>query len=144
MTKCTVPECISYIRDTKTSLDAASILAFIEIESSFDPTARRYEPALDESSYGLMQLLASTARGMGWKSDKENLFDPRVNIKYGVKYLEWIDGYLAKRLGAKPTIQQLVEAYNEGVGNVLKKRQDPEYWNKWKQAHSNFLSIIVK
>lgn len=37
--------------------------------------------------YGLMQMLPSTARGMGYQGNAKGLLDAETNLKYGVKYL---------------------------------------------------------
>lgn len=136
--KCTVKECLFYIRLSKTSIDPRDILSFIQIESSFDPNARRDEPRLGESSYGLMQLLYSTARGMGLNGDASLLLAPSINIRIGIKYLEWITEYLTKHLGQTPSKKQWVEAYNEGIGNVVKNVPDPQYWDRWIDARKTF------
>jgi soluble lytic murein transglycosylase-like protein len=87
-------------------VDAALILATIAQESSFNPNATRYESALGESSMGLMQVLQSTAAGMGWPSD-DTLLDPSVNIFAGTEYL----AYLGGRYGS---MQDVISSYNQG------------------------------
>lgn len=66
----------------------------IQIESSGNPLAFRYEPALGEGSYGLGQLLGSTAKELERKhpelpklgndrnSISNNLCDPKINREY--------------------------------------------------------------
>ena len=81
------------------NINPALVLGLIEQESNFDLNAERYESKVSgtgkpDYSSGLMQILTSTARGMGFKStgdleqDKELLKDPRTNIYYGIKYLK--------------------------------------------------------
>jgi hypothetical protein len=56
-------------------------------ESAFVPNALRGEPQIGDASYGLMQLLYSTAKGLGYTGTPEGLFDPATNIHYGTKLL---------------------------------------------------------
>ena len=37
--------------------------------------------------YGLMQMSAATARGMGYRGSAQGLLDAETNLNYGVKYL---------------------------------------------------------
>jgi soluble lytic murein transglycosylase-like protein len=47
-----------------------------------------YEPAaFNHRFYGLMQVTYRTARSMGYRGGPEGLFDPEVNLTYGVPYL---------------------------------------------------------
>ncbi|MBI1218882.1 MAG: transglycosylase SLT domain-containing protein [Rhodobacteraceae bacterium] len=50
-------------------------------ESSYNPRAR------NGPYYGLMQILPQTARTMGYQGPDSGLYDPGVNLTYGVKYL---------------------------------------------------------
>jgi len=77
----------------------------------------------EDGEIGVMQIMFSTAQDMGCY-DREELFNPEKNIKYGCKYLNWlriqfIDGGL----------QELLVAYNWGIGNV--KKTIDEYGIKW-------------
>jgi soluble lytic murein transglycosylase-like protein len=36
---------------------------------------------------GLMQIKLQTARGLGYKGSRQALYDPKVNIQWGMKYL---------------------------------------------------------
>jgi len=68
-------------------LDPLVVLAVIQVESRFDPTAVSQQGAI-----GLMQLQGVTARdlaadlGMKWTGD-DLLFDPDVNVMLGCAYL---------------------------------------------------------
>jgi len=71
----------------------------ILIESSFNPRAYRAEPARSslpptsdfpnggDASYGLMQLLSRTARGLGFTGALLELYDPETNIDLGTQLL---------------------------------------------------------
>lgn len=56
-------------------------------ESAFVPTAKRGEPQIGDASYGLMQLLYSTAKALGYTGAPEGLLDPATNIHYGTMLL---------------------------------------------------------
>lgn len=63
------------------------IKAVIGAESGFDPKARRDEPTVNDVSRGLMQLLETTARALGYAGSVEGLFSPLVNINTGTQLL---------------------------------------------------------
>jgi soluble lytic murein transglycosylase-like protein len=56
--------------------------AVTEVESGYDQRA-----VGGVGEIGLMQVLPSTARMMGFSDPLPKLFDPETNIKYGVRYL---------------------------------------------------------
>ena len=87
-------------------LPADLLRAQVYRESSFDPYAFRYEDAYFERyikdtpeargysfgplaacSYGLLQILLETALEQGFTDRPERLFDPRVGLAWGAKYL---------------------------------------------------------
>jgi uncharacterized protein YcbK (DUF882 family) len=108
------------------------VLAVISAESSGKPDAIRHEPKFEQSyiinnptwrklcldlqittqeaatSYGLMQLMFTTAYGYGCRSTKDAL-DPDKNIRYGVAHL----AMLIKKHGTK---EAALAAYNGGDG----------------------------
>jgi len=80
---------------------------FAALESNFNDKAYRYEKHIKDASYGLMQVLASTARGCGFKGQAERLYDPFANIVYGGRFI--------RRLASRyPRLPDLVAAYNMG------------------------------
>ncbi len=93
-------------------VDPWLVLAVMREESNFLPTA-----VSSSDARGLMQLLPSTAR---WIAESklstpyrdEALFDPEVNIRYGVYFL----ASLVRQFGGD--LVQAVAAYNGGPGNV--------------------------
>jgi len=102
------------------------ILAVIEVESAFNAGAYRYEAKLNDASYGLMQLLYSTARGLGYTGSPEGLFDPAVNIDYGAKLL----AQLRDRFGAD--FERVYSAYNSGRPDLY--LTSDEVWNHVQRA----------
>ena len=68
-------------------LDPLMVLAVIQVESRFDPTA-----ISEQGAIGLMQLQSATAQalasdlGLTWTGD-QLLFDPDVNVMLGCAYL---------------------------------------------------------
>jgi len=97
--------------------DPYLVAAIIKAESGYDPEAVSAAPA-----YGLMQLLASTAKERASKIGKwedvseaempEFLTDPAINIELGVAYLE----YLNDRYGGDSRLA--LAAYNGGFNNL--------------------------
>ncbi len=88
------------------------LLAVAWRESRGNPRAYRAEPKLGDASYGLMQLLCSTARDLGLRGECERLFNPALNLHFGAQYLAWLKG------NGAPTWELAVAAYNCGIGRV--------------------------
>lgn len=117
---------------------AADVLAFVEVESAFRPNAYRFERHLNEASYGLMQVLESTARDMGLSGPAESMFDPLTSLTIGVRALRWKYDFLRGRLAREPTTTEWVGAYNGGVGAVLRGRVPLSYVRKWEIARGRY------
>ncbi|MCG8445502.1 MAG: lytic transglycosylase domain-containing protein [Hyphomicrobiales bacterium] len=56
--------------------------AVITIESRYNPRARG-----QAGEIGLMQIKPATARGMGYRGSASGLYDPYVNLTWGMRYL---------------------------------------------------------
>jgi len=78
-------------------------------ESAWNPGAFRWEAALNDGSYGLMQVLLSTAKdALGNRSlTPSDLFIPDTNIAAGAAYLRY-------QLGRYGDARRAVSAYNCG------------------------------
>lgn len=89
------------------NLDYDLLRAQVDVESAGDAWAFRYEPAFFERyirnrptvagarygplaacSFGLMQIVLETAIELGFDESPERLFDPRVGLAFGAKYLQ--------------------------------------------------------
>ena len=122
------------IRTAKSmGVDPAMVQAMIQIESSWNENAERYEAHLNDSSKGLMQLLQGTANwlynDMGYRKYKpDNLFDPATNIYFGCAMIQWLSNYK----GMLRNEQWIVESYNGGPGNS--NSQTKNHWRKYQEA----------
>ena len=92
-------------------LDKALVYAVIKVESDFKKDAVSKSGAL-----GLMQILPKTAI---WIADelnenynKEKMFEPEVNIRYGCFYLRYLFDKLKE-------MEIVICAYNAGEGKVF-------------------------
>lgn len=111
--------------------DPRLLLSIMREESRFNPRAKS-----SAAARGLMQLLLSTARevavGIGLaQPDPEDLYDPRLVIQLGAKYV----GDLQARFGGDP--YATAAAYNAGPSQAkLWQRLAPA------EGHDYFLSTI--
>jgi soluble lytic murein transglycosylase len=98
------------------------VYATIKVESNFDPMAVSSAGAI-----GLMQMIPSTFEWLtgdvhlGEHLTPNMLYDPEVNIRYGVYYLK----YLYSKFDHNWSVT--CAAYNGGEGNVSKWLADERY-----------------
>jgi len=122
-------ESLSDLVDTIASqyrVDPNLVKAVIKHESNWDVNASRYEAHLNDSSWGLMQVLLKTAKWI-LGNDKltiQDLIKPEVNITAGAKYL----GSLLAKYG---NAEDAIAAYNAGSP---RRNKDGAYVN---QAYVN-------
>jgi len=97
-------------------------------ESRLDPAARSRSGAI-----GLMQLLPSTAKDMGF----DDISNPEANLEAGIRYMAWLrDKYFSDpALPEAVRVDFALAAYNAGPGRVRRWRReapelgiDPERW----------------
>lgn len=99
--------------------DPLWITAMLDVESDFKASI-----VSGHGAVGLMQILPSTARAFDVSPSK--LKDPKVNIELGARYLRYLTDRFGKELGTV--------AYNQGEGNVSKKKYRTWYLKKVKEA----------
>lgn len=119
--------------------DAALLCAFIEVESSFRPTA--FLQDANGGSYGLMQIDLPTAIDRGFEGHAGELYVPSTNLKYGTAQLDWIARELQEH--GLYSVANLAAAYNAGLSHVLSGGTDPAYSEKIETAYAKYQAILV-
>jgi|SRR5579863_1644423 len=98
-------------------IDPDFVKAIISVESNWNPNAVRPEPQINDASYGLMQVLLTTARRVSGNSTltAQQLLTPAVNITVGTAYIR----ELQDKYGGYP--EDIASAYNAGkpAHNIL-------------------------
>ena len=100
-------------------IDSRLILAIIRAESTFDP-----ECLSSSGAKGLMQIMKATYRDiqkdLRLQEDYEDLNNGEFNVSCGTYYLNWLSRQLSGT-------EQIVAAYNGGIGNVRKWLKNEAY-----------------
>ncbi|MER2263852.1 transglycosylase SLT domain-containing protein [Methylobacterium oxalidis] len=91
-------------------LPASFVHQVVKRESNYNPNAK------GGSALGLMQIKHATARGLGYKGEASGLYDPKVNLRYGVAYLAG-----AYRT-AKGDLARAYHYYNRGYYYAAKRQ----------------------
>ncbi len=91
----------------KQKVNTEIALGIAYVESSFRTTVI----GDDGRSFGLMQIQLATAKDMGFKGNKKQLLNPKINVKYSIKYFK----YMRKR--TKST-EMALDAYNRGFNAI--------------------------
>lgn len=123
-------------------IDPMLAIAIAEVESAGDPLAVRFEPGwkyhynvdnfaklcrisqdteqmLQACSFGLMQVMGTVARELGFEGSLIKLTDPRIGAKYGCLKL-------SKLFKVLNSVDDVIAAYN--AGSPIKK--DGKYINQ--------------
>ena len=95
--------------------------AIIKVESNYRVNARG-----SVGEIGLMQIRLQTARLMGYRGSAKNLYNPSVNLKWGMKYLG-----KARKL-AKGNMCGTILRYNAGHGAKRMNKVSANYCGKVK------------
>lgn len=122
-----------------------------QVESQYNPWSMRYEPnwmyyynpllysknlgttlaterALQQISYGLMQIMGSVARELGFDEELPKLCDPALGAQYGCMKLADIKKNYSDE-------QDIISAYNAGTpSKVGGKYRNNDYVNKVTEA----------
>jgi soluble lytic murein transglycosylase-like protein len=115
----------------KYKVDPRLIFATIMVESRGNPEAYRYEPSINDASYGLGQLLYGTAVLMGYDGQPQELKDPEVNIDLIARYHRYnLDVY------GELSVEQVATAYNAGNPYGTPIYGHVEKFNNWYQIVS--------
>jgi hypothetical protein len=111
--------------------DCKLIKAIIKVESNFNNKAITFD---NRPNYGLMQIQCPTAKSVGFKGHCDELFNAETNIKYGVKYIEWLRENLV--VDSYPAI---LSAYNAGLDryNKLCDKNRCKYYPRYCYSFNN-------
>lgn len=110
-----------------------------------DRLGKRYEPHINDTSYGIMQTLyRDCAKWLydvkGYRGRKlgspERLYSPLTSIYFGAAYIDW----LMRAYGG--TEEQIARRYNGGPRGE-KVAQTAAYWEKYKIAKANLIEKNV-
>jgi soluble lytic murein transglycosylase-like protein len=112
--------------------DPALVLAFCQVESSFNPQAYRAEPKIHDASYGLMQILYQTAISLGFAGTADQLFDPQTNVLWGCQALNYFQSK-GFSLPAEADIYNVGETlWRKGVRNAGYQQKIQSAYEKWR------------
>lgn len=129
---------INYAKEME-FFDPYFVLAIVKGESSGDPTA--VLEAHNGTSVGLMQLLPSTARMLGFKGNQHDLFKWEINLFYGITYLENLMEVYGQHLPS------LAAAYNAGKVFICKNgkvKTTGEKCKKGQYTNQKYVDKVMK
>ncbi|MBU2615567.1 MAG: lytic transglycosylase domain-containing protein [Nanoarchaeota archaeon] len=118
-----ISETYSEIKDKPSYLTKRVLLGIIMKESSSNPDAISKKGAI-----GLMQLMPGAWIDSGGTSySKEEMLNPRKNIRAGINYILWIDSYCKRfnpqweNLPEGDKLRLMIASYNGGASRLKKK-----------------------
>jgi len=142
-----------------------AIIATISTESNGNPKAYRYEPLFYRryiknkdhwknnpyyysprrvsASYGLVQIMYTTAYSVGFRGEPEDLYDPRLNIDVGTAYIA--SRFQVKNHGWDPP--KIACAYNAGSVRVTNSNawgmyHHPGHLDRWIPSYNAAIEVI--
>lgn len=149
----------------KYGVPVPAIIATISTESSGNPGAYRYEPSFYDryikdkdrwkdnpfykfpkrisASYGLMQIMYTTAYSAGFRGKPEDLYDPAANIEIGTAYIA--SPFQRENHGWDPP--KIACAYNAGSVRPTKKNAwgifyHPGHLDRWIPSYNGAIKVI--
>jgi hypothetical protein len=117
----------------------SSLMAFVQIESSFNPRAFRREPS-GLASYGLMQVLDVTAADLGLEGGPEQMFNADMSVFYGALYASRGWNALLEHFGRIPTYAEWADGYNHGY--AAHNLGSGAYAKTWNTARDHWAKIV--
>jgi len=117
-----------------TNLTAAEVLTGIDVESSGNPKAIRYEKRIKCYARGALQITDKTARWRGYEGPLEDLCSWKTGLYWGMEYMSYQKRRYAESVRPwQKNIQRrrMFAAYNYGSVKFVKKDGKWEYKNQW-------------
>jgi soluble lytic murein transglycosylase-like protein len=71
----------------KNDVNVNLALAIADVESKFNPDAKKFESKFNTYSIGIFQIFIPTSRALGFSGYWQDLFRPKINIELGIKHL---------------------------------------------------------
>jgi hypothetical protein len=121
-------EIYRYVLDAYSDINVPKYITRKFVRTQIWAESRDYRKAIGkDGERGLMQIMPETWKRIEPKLDfKENAFNPRINIRAGVKHLIDVDRELQRRnskwgeLSDEEKMKLVAAAYNCGVGGLAK------------------------
>ncbi len=120
---------------TENNWDWRLISSIMYQESRFNPKAGSWAGA-----YGLMQIMPSTAEGLGIK----DIRDPEQNIEGGILLLNWLDKQFIESIpDSTERIKFVLASYNIGLGHVMDAQRLAEKYDKNKYVWDDNVDFFL-
>lgn len=98
------------------------------IESGRNPAAVHIKDG-DSNSIGLCQIKLKTAKWLGFRGSEKDLYNPKVNVRYAAKYLQY------QIIRHKGNTTKALIAYNKGNAKGLTRTSYSDKVNEyWRQG----------